>query len=138
MSDILAAVGIIQLRKIEKIIARKRELAQYWNEKLIDLNYFEPPLESPGNYHIYQSYVATVEKKISRNRLIENLLKQGIQTQIGTYASHIQPVYQYTKKCPISFDIFSRSIALPLYYDLKIDEIDLIIDRIQKEIRLLK
>lgn len=134
MSDILAAVGIVQLGKIDKIIKRKRELAHYWNEQLEKIDYIAIPYESPDSYHIYQSYVTLVDKKISRNKLIGILLKKEIQTQIGTYASHIQPVYNYIKSCPISFDIFSRSLALPLFYNLTQDEIDLIVKTIQKEI----
>lgn len=138
MSDILAAVGIIQFQKIEKIISKKRILAQYWNEKLEDNELIEGPYESPDNYHIYQSFVVTVDKKISRNQLIQRLHKRGIQTQIGTYASHIQPVYHYLKSCPVSFDIFSRSLALPLYYELTEGEIDLIAKSLHKEMRGLK
>ena len=68
MSDITAAVGIAQLRKLDRIIERKRKLAKYWDEKLQD-------------------------ERINRNKLIEMLMKKGVQTQIGAYACHIQPVY---------------------------------------------
>jgi dTDP-4-amino-4,6-dideoxygalactose transaminase len=50
------------------------------------------------------------------------LTKKGVQTQIGTYASHIQPVYNSTDKCPNSLDIFNMSLALPMYYMLKEEE----------------
>jgi len=65
-----------------------------------------------------------VDKRINRNKLIEILVKKGIQTQIGTYASHIQPVYNSSDKCPNSLEIFNRSLALPMYYMLKEEDID--------------
>ncbi|NOR79204.1 MAG: aminotransferase class V-fold PLP-dependent enzyme [Methanophagales archaeon] len=112
MSDITAAVGVAQLKKLDQIIERKRELAKYWDEKLKEIEFIEPPYVSENVKHIYQSYVALVDKRIKRNKLIEVLMKKGIQTQIGTYASHIQPVYNSNDKCPNSLEIFNRSIAI--------------------------
>ena len=124
MSDITAAVGVAQLGKLDKIIERKRELAKYWDEKLQEIEFIEAPYVSENAKHIYQSYVALVDERINRNKLIEMLMKKGIQTQIGTYASHIQPVYNSKDKCPNSLDIFNRSLALPMYYMLKEEEIN--------------
>ena len=124
MSDITAAVGVAQLRKLAKIIERKRELAKYWDEKLQEIENISPPHVSENVKHIYQSYVALVDKRINRNKLIETLMKKGIQTQIGTYASHIQPVYNSEDKCPNSLEVFNRSLALPMYYMLREEDID--------------
>ena len=138
MSDITAAVGVAQLRKLDKIIERKRELAKYWNEKLREIEFIEPPYVSENVKHIYQSYVALVDKDINRNKLIGTLMKIGIQTQIGTYASHIQPVYHSTDKCPNSLDIFNRSLALPMYYMLKEEDIDMAASHLKKALEELK
>ena len=124
MGDITAAVGVAQLKKLAKIIERKRELAKYWDEKLQEMEFIQPPYVSENVKHIYQSYVAVVDNRINRNKLIETLMKKGIQTQIGTYASHIQPVYNSTDKCPNSLEIFNRSLALPMFYMLKEEDID--------------
>ena len=138
MSDITAAVGIAQLRKLDKIIERKRELAKYWDEKLEEIELIEPPYASEDVKHIYQSYVAVLDKDINRNKLIETLMKKGIQTQIGTYASHIQPVYNSNQKCPNSLDIFNRSFALPMYYMLKEEDIDVAAAHLKKAVEELK
>ena len=124
MSDITAAVGVAQLRKFDEIIERKRELAKYWDDKLQEIEFIEPPYVSENVKHIYQSYVALVDKRINRNKLIERLLKKGVQAQIGTYASHIQPVYNSEDKCPNSLEIFNRALALPMYYVLREGDID--------------
>lgn len=133
MSDVTAAIGVAQLRKLGKIIERKRELANYWNEKLQEIDFIESPYVSENVDHIYQSYVALVDKKTNRNDIIEKLLKKGIQTQIGTYASHIQPVYNSKNRCPISLDIFNRSLALPMYYQLKEEDIDLVVKYLKEK-----
>ena len=124
MSDITAAVGIAQMRKIERIIAKKRELARLYDEQLESFDLIEKPFVDPHNKHIFQSYVILLDDTISRNLVIERLLKRGIQTQIGTYASHIQPVYQSKDRCPNSYNIYSRSLALPIYYDLREEDIE--------------
>jgi perosamine synthetase len=119
MSDISAAVGVGQLRKLEGI------------------DFIEAPCVNKNVKHIYQSYVALVDKRINRNKLIETLTKKGIQTQIGTYASHIQPVYNSTDKCPNSLEIFNRSLALPMYYMLREEDIDVATVHLKKALEEL-
>jgi perosamine synthetase len=138
MSDITAAVGVAQLRKLDKIIDRKRELAKYWDEKLEDIEFIEPPYINENVKHIFQSYVSIVDKRINRNKIIEMLMKKGIQTQIGTYASHVQPVYHFKSKCPNSLEIFNRSLALPMYYKLEEKDIDMVAGYLKEVIGDLK
>ena len=137
LSDISAAVGVAQLRKSDKIIRRKRELAKYWDEKLEEIGFIEAPYVSENVKHIYQSYVALVNRTINRNKLIEALTKKGVQTQIGTYASHIQPVYNSNDKCHNSLDIFNRSLALPMYYRLREEDIDMATSHLKKALEEL-
>ena len=138
MSDISAAVGVAQIRKLDKIIERKRVLAKYWDEKLEEIELIDAPYASENGKHIYQSYVALVNRAINRNKLIETLTKKGVQTQIGTYASHIQPVYNSNDKCPDSLDIFNRSLALPMYYMLSEEDIDVAAAHLKKTLEEVK
>lgn len=138
MSDITAAVGVAQIRKLEKIIDRKKELAKYWNEKLNEIEYIESPYVNNNVKHVYQSYVSLVDKRINRNKIIESLMKKDVQTQIGTYASHIQPVYNSTDKCSNSLEIFERSLALPMYFMLQEDDIDMVAKHLKTALEELK
>ena len=124
MSDIVAAIGVAQLRKLDKIIERKRILAEYWDKELETINFINTPFVNKNATHIYQSYVTLLDKGIDRNDIIKKLMDRGVQTQIGTYSSHIQPVYNSKDVCPNSLDIFKRSLALPIYYNLKKEDID--------------
>lgn len=132
MSDIAAAVGVAQMSKIDRIIEKKIDLAEYWNYKLKDISGISTCFIAPNIRHVYQSYVVIVNKRIDRNKLILKLRGVGIQTQIGTYASHIQPIYESSDRCPNSLDIFNRAIALPMYYELTKSDIDIIISEIKK------
>ncbi|MCK4364593.1 MAG: DegT/DnrJ/EryC1/StrS family aminotransferase [Thermoplasmatales archaeon] len=138
MSDITAAIGVAQLPRLEKIIKRKQELALYWDKKLKNIESISSPYVDKNARHIFQSYVALVDKNINRNKLIETLRKGGIQTQIGTYASHIQPVYNSQDNCSNSLDIFNRALALPLYYNLTEGDIDLAASWLKKSLEKIK
>jgi dTDP-4-amino-4,6-dideoxygalactose transaminase len=138
MSDITAAVGVAQIRKITKIIDRKRELANIWDEHLEEIGLIEKPFIDSRTNHIFQSYVALVDRKIDRNSLIQKMLSAGVQTQIGTYASHIQPVYRSADYCPNSLDIYNRAIALPMFYSLDESTIDKIAKILKRVIGELK
>jgi dTDP-4-amino-4,6-dideoxygalactose transaminase len=129
---------VAQLRKLKKIIKTKRRLAKLWDKKLNDISGISYPYVEKKAYHVYQNYVAILDKKIDRNKLIERLFNNGIQTHIGTYASHIQPVYSSSDKCPNSLKIFNQSLALPMYFTLNEDNIHKavnILDRTLEEFR---
>jgi perosamine synthetase len=51
-------------------------------------------------------------------------MSRGIQTQTGTYASHMQPVYHAPQMCPRSQEVFHRAISLPMYFTLQEAVID--------------
>ena len=137
MSDLAAAVGIAQFKKLDKIIKKKNSLARYWNKRLKEIDYIDQPYirKGKGNVHNYQGYCCVVSPVTDRNKLIQLLKDRGIQTQLGTYSSYIQPCYNYQgEPCHTSLDIYNRAIRLPLFYKLKKEEIDYVID-VLKEIR---
>ena len=139
MSDITAAIGVAQLRKIDMIIERKRLLAERYDHALQEIEGISPPVVDKKSFHIYQSYVALVDAGIDRNELIVKLKNKGIQCQIGTYSSHIQPVYeQKSVECPVSLDIFNRTIALPMYFGLDFDQVDEVVNGIRDTIHSLR
>ena len=82
--------------------------------------------------------------KSTRNKVLniasgkEISIETLVQTQIGTYASHIQPVYNSNQKCLNSLEIFKRSLALPMYYMLKEEDIDIAASYLKKALEELK
>ena len=136
MSDITAAIGVAQLRRIDRIIEKKQLLAERYNRNLERIERIVPPTVDKKNFHIYQSYVALVAEGIERNALIVKLRDHGIQCQIGTYASHVQPVYgRETGECPTSLDIFRRAIALPMYFGLEPEQVDHVTKILQNSLK---
>jgi perosamine synthetase len=88
LSDVLAAIGVEQLKKKQEIIRRRQELASRYHELLEPVKGVCRPKTVPGGTHTYQSYCVYVEAGDDdlRDELIEDLAEQEIETQIGTYA----------------------------------------------------
>jgi len=64
--------------------------------------------------------------------------EKGGSDQIGTYSSHIQPVYRSADRCPRSLEVFNTALALPMYYDLKETEIDIAANALKESVDELK
>jgi dTDP-4-amino-4,6-dideoxygalactose transaminase len=126
MSDITAAIGVAQIKKLRDIIKRKTELAKIYTDLIESKYMYTPQFETPGGHHAYQSYIVTCGNR--RDKLIAHLQKNGIESTIGTYAQHIQPVFQSKDKCVTSHRLFKETISLPIYYDLTEEQIHYIVD----------
>ena len=88
LSDIQSAMGIAQMKKIEKIIKNRIEQAKIYNELLSKIDFIEPQKQTKNSRHTYQSYVCIISKKGLRDKIIKKLAKENIESQIGTYAVH--------------------------------------------------
>ncbi len=134
LSDINAAIAIQQLKKYNSILKKRYKQVSIYNELLKNHELIQIPFTHIKAKHVYQTYAIRLHKKINRNKLIMELKRENIQTQIGTYASHIQPVYKSTDKCSNSYNLFNSTLALPLYYELKDTEIYFVVERLLKYI----
>jgi len=128
MSDILAAVGVAQMRKLDSLIRRKRELAAQLTEKLREIDGVILTKEPGWGGHIYQSYVIRLDDRIDRDQVIRLMRQRGIETTLGTYALHAQPFFAEQYNCrpgdlPNSYRAYRQSLTLPLYPPM--DEVDL-------------
>ena len=121
ISDILSAVGLAQLNKIEKIILKRQKLAKIYDELLSKLNHVETQRPMMDSRHTYQSYVCYITKPNLRDKIRKRLSLQNVETQIGTYALHCLPAYKkYQKKGSLSNSefLYKNSISLPLHEEI--------------------
>lgn len=117
LSDILSAVGVAQMKKIEAIIRKRIELASHYDKLLSEIDLVRPPQKRANTRHIYQTYAACIEKGHARDRVIKDLQKKNVETQIGTYALHLQPLYESEKKIgqlKNSEKLCTNLLALPM------------------------
>lgn len=108
MTDIQAALGMVQLTKLETFIRRRRGIARHYDDFLKDLNLKLPPAD-PG--HIYFRYV--VGLAFNSTALIQNLKKKGIMCAKPVY----KPLHRYLKQKGFTNadKVWRNSISLPIY-----------------------
>jgi perosamine synthetase len=134
MTDMQAAIGIEQLKKVELLNQRRMENAQFLTESLSGLPGLEVPFVQKGVKHVFHQYTVRVPK--GRDRLLEHLNKQGI----GAKVYYPEPVYlqpPYEKMgfekglCPVSEETAKSVLSLPVHP--LVSEADL--DRIVKVVK---
>lgn len=136
MSTMAAALGISQLKKIEKIVEMRRKKASYYSAKLSKIRGLKIPLPPHDFYHVYQMYTIQLEDK-DRNQLKNHLSTKGVFTKVYFDPVHLTSFYREKfgfKKgdLPITEEISEKVLTLPIYPTLKKEEIDYIIDVIKE------
>jgi perosamine synthetase len=119
ISDILCAVGIPQMRRLDELLAERTRVAAGYSERLRDLPVLLPHADE-GDVHGWQAYVLQVD---DRDRVLAELRAQGIEAQIGTYALHQLGAYADQGPFPGAARVFERALALPFH--TKLSEADL-------------
>lgn len=135
MTDMQAAVGIVQLGRVDNFISRRRALAQRYSESLSRLGWLTPPHEPSYARHNFQSYMARLTKDapISRDELMQRLLNRGIATRRGIMASHRESPYRderWERTLPHTNAIADECIILPLYHEMSETDQDFVLESI--------
>lgn len=152
MTDINAAVGLAQIKKLDYIIAEKRKRAVLYNEIIrAKMPELITPVEPEGWFHTYQSYVCMLDyerlgkKSIAeggalRNELLQRLEDQGIATRQGTHAVHMLGYYKnrfgYKPEDFVNaYACDHLSITLPLYIGITDEDQEYVIDTFSKTLK---
>jgi dTDP-4-amino-4,6-dideoxygalactose transaminase len=131
MTDMQAAIGLVQLGRLREIVARRRELAQRYQRLLADI----PGLEMIGDPSYgttnYQSFwvVLPEEFPVTRNDLMRLLAEAGVSARRGIMAAHLEPAYSARRHSPmpVTERLTASSIILPLFHQLTEQEQDLVV-----------
>lgn len=133
MTDMQAAVGLVQLSKLERMVERRRELAARYQQALAGvpgLRCVQDPEYGTSNY---QSFWVEVGHPfpLDREQLLAKLAEDGISARRGIMASHLQPAYDghsgHTIPLPVTERLTANTLILPLYHDLSEAEQDRVI-----------
>jgi len=141
LSDILGAIGVEQMKKIDSIIKRRTELAQNYDKLFAKVESIRPPQKTKGTKHVYQTYAAYVEKGGARDKIISSLRGKNIETQIGTYALHLEPSYKKAKRIGdlnTSQRLYKNLIALPMCHSMTIKDQERVVSEIEACLKKLK
>ncbi|SDC89232.1 DegT/DnrJ/EryC1/StrS family aminotransferase [Geotoga petraea] len=129
LTDIQAAIGVVQLKKLEEIIDKKINLAEIYNRELKNIDKIRAPKYQEEVRHTYQTYHVILSESINRDEVIKELKKNEIESNYGAYAIHALKYYREKYKLDDSefknsLKAYNQGLALPLSYEL--DEKDVI------------
>jgi dTDP-4-amino-4,6-dideoxygalactose transaminase len=133
LTDIQAAIGIEQLKRLDGIVRRRRELAARYDRELAGIPWLRTPYVPDWAEPNYQSYAVTLtdEAPIRRNELMQRLLDAGIATRRGIMLAHRERAYAGLDRrphLPNSEWASDHSLLLPLYPQMTAAEQDRVID----------
>jgi dTDP-4-amino-4,6-dideoxygalactose transaminase len=122
LTDIASAIGIEQLRKIDRFLQRREQLAARYDQALAGLPLRLPPRPDQGSSHAWHLYVVRLDPsaRLGRDELIKELAARGIGTSVHFIPLHRQPYWRDTcNLAPAQFPVAEASyhsmLTLPLY-----------------------
>ena len=140
MSNILAAIGVEQMKKLDAMNRKRHENASYLNNKLSGVEEIICPRELPGCYHTYQMYVVRTRDNSLRDPLLFKLKSYGIGVSVHYDPPvHLHPYYKQNFNCkegdlPVSEQVSKSAITLPMFPQLKKSELNRIIKTVKKAV----
>lgn len=134
MTDIAAAIGLAQLKKIDNFNEKRIENARYLSEYLKDVKGITTPFSKENNKHVYHQYTILI-KEGSRDKWVEFLNEKGIGTGIHyPIPLYNQPIYKKLNiggNCPIAEKAAKNVISLPVHPSLTKENLDLVIEAVK-------
>ena len=137
MTDVQAAIGLVQMGRLDGILADRRRLALRYGERLADADCVVTPHEPAGRRHTFQSYCVRLPSGI-RARVMASLAEAGIASRRGVMAIHLEPLYR--SLCPgVSLPETERAttdtLLLPLFAGMTESEQDQVVEVLTQSVR---
>lgn len=130
MCDILAAIGLVQLKRLDKMNARRREITQRYNEAFKDVDWITIPVQKDYADSSNHNYVIKVEK--DRDKLMMYLKEKGISTTVHYLPAYKHPVYSHIKaECPVAESVWKKVLLLPIFPDMTEEDISTVIEAVK-------
>lgn len=133
ITEIQSAIGIVQMKKLERMIVKRIKLAKLYDDLLADSNIKIPHNPEFGK-HIYQTYHVILPNSIDRDMVIEKMLQLGIGTNLGAYSLNLlKSLKKYADEpsYPNSERAYKSGLALPLFHELKEAEVGYIVEMLK-------
>jgi perosamine synthetase len=132
MNDLSAAIGIVQLRKLEKHNQRRRDIAAIYDREFANLGWLKTPVTKDYAFTSQHKYVVQVAES-DRDALILHLKDKGVASHVHFVPSHLHPAYkQYRSELlPVTETFWRRIVSLPMFPGLTEDEVSQVVDAVK-------
>ena len=130
MTDIQAALGYSQMKRVDEFIARRRELAARYENLLADLPVRTPQVlkGAEPSWHIYVVRVDFSQVRKSKQQIFQEMHERGIALNLHYIPVHTQPYYvrmgHRLEENSMAMEYYQEAMTLPLYYDLTEEQQD--------------
>ena len=144
MNDIEAALGISQIKKINKWVKKRNQMALYYKKNLssIPVSFQEVNKNNFSSYHLFIIKINKWISKIRRNNLYYLLKSKNINTNVQYIPIHIHPFYKklgFKKNdFPKAIDYYNNTLSLPLFINLKKSDLDRVINELKRIFKDIK
>ena len=135
MTDIAAAIGLEQLKKIDSFNDKRIANAKYLNEGLKDIDSIETPVVKDGCKHVYHQYTIKIKdgkRDELSDYLIENGIGNGIYYPIPLYNQVLYKELGYDQSLPVTEEIVEEVLSLPIHAKLVEEDLDYIVKTIKE------
>ena len=123
LPDVLCALGIPQMLRLEELLTARERIAALYEERLAGI--VDTPSAAEGDRHGWQAYVVRLDR---RDEALAALRADGIEAQIGTYALHRLGAYRDRGAFPGADRAFERALALPFHTGITAADADRVTD----------
>ncbi len=137
MNDIAAAMGLVQLRKAERMRARRKAIAMRYNEAFRAYDAIQLPTDRSDCEHAWHLYMIRLDlhRFVDRSHVMEQLKQRGIGTSVHFIPLHIHPYYRerYHYKpqdFPVAYAEYLREISLPIYSRMSDEDVERVINAV--------
>ncbi len=133
MSNIMAAIGIEQLKRFDELSEKRKKLAIYYDQLLKGSNKVKSIKRDYKNI-VPHIYVVTINGEVERKSIQEKMLIKGIEVGYHYQPNHLLSFYKLNNKLPLKIteSIFPRLLTLPLHPDLSLDDIKYVVNELNK------
>jgi perosamine synthetase len=135
MTNLQAALGVAQMERIDAFVEKKRAIAKIYDEAFKDINGLVLPQDSESHFNSYWLYTMIVNKDINLEKMMENLLKEGVETRPIFYPLNVMPPYlRFSENKTFSGTeaIAAKGISLPSSTNLSLEECRFVAGKIKK------
>jgi perosamine synthetase len=139
MTDAQAAVGLVQLRKLESFNARRIEIANEYTRGLKGITGLQLPCVSPQSKHVFHVYAVLIQPGFSRNK--EDFMWELYTEKKIKAWSHYMPIHLTTAyrtlghqpgECPVAEELFGKYVSLPIHPRMKQTSIEYVIRSVRE------
>jgi perosamine synthetase len=144
MTELQGAIGLVQHRRREEFISRRREIAERYTNEFADIHWLDFQQRTPGSADwvfsllVRDGFAHRREhpgplEYITRDSVRQHLADRGIETRSFFKPCHLQPHLQKfaTGRYPVAESLYRRGLYLPLYPDLSDEDVNYIIDAVR-------